>query len=47
MLLHFLGKCPEEESLDHKVVILLIVKETSIVFSVVAAPIYIPYTRNL
>ena len=33
---------PEVELLDHMVVLFLILGETSIIFSIVAAPIYIP-----
>ena len=40
--LFYLNKYSEMELLDHAVVVLLIFKEISILFSIVAEPIYIP-----
>ena len=39
------NKYPEAESLNHMVVLFLIFSETFIMFSIVAAPVYIP-TNN-
>ena len=42
MLSYSWNKYPEAEWLNHMIVLFLIFSETSIVFSIVAAPVYIP-----
>ena len=42
VILFALGIYPEVELLDYMIILFLIFKGTSIVFSIVAAPIYIP-----
>ena len=45
LLSAFLGMCPEVELLGHTVILLLIARGASVLFSTVATPSYIPMNR--